>query len=654
MVVRELINKVVFSVTGVKEAEAAVQQVKNQITRSEAAGTKASASLTGGMAKVGQSATNSAASINKIGQASMQAATVTTTSMSNVSKSATAAANAIGKIGQASRTAASATTASIAGTARTANTAAVAAGNIGTQSQLSSVKAARGMALVSRAAALASVGIRRIGQSSAVTAVTGSRQMTTLRTNISAVGNAAVVAGAKIKSMAAARIPGSLGGSKEPTDGGGFGLPGMGKVMAVVGAFSGAAAIKDTADEVMNLDGRLRAVTQTDEERLAIENQIYELAQKDRQSMTAMGDLYTKVARAGNKMGYSQEQNLRVTDIVSKALTAGGASTAESQSTILQLGQALQSGTLQGDELASLRENGGTLMEHMANAMGVSIADLKEMGAQGELTSDKVMDAILAAGGAIDDEFAKMPMTIGQAFTKIGNGWDKLIMEIERRSGIFSTIANKISDGFETAANYLSVLDQLHSGEATGDSSISELAAQYPLLNQIATEVLPPMKTVFDGIMETVGVIAHYWNEWGMNETIVGLLSTVAQGIAQVWQAAQPLVDLIAIGLVGALKIVATLFDKAFGLAAELISGALGVLGTFIEDLKTAANWLSKIASIGGNSLVDEAMERYGNASTSTTYDNSSRSMTFQVNSKEQAYDYAERFGGYAELDPGV
>lgn len=419
MVVRELVNKVVFSVTGVKEAEAAVQKVKNQLTRSETAGTKASAKISGGMANVGRSAAMSAASIN------------------------------------------------------------------------------------------------RVGTASTVAAATGTRRFATLRANLTAVGDAALATSAKIRSMAAARIPGSLGGSKEPTDGGGFGMPGMGKIMAAVGAFSGASAIKNTADEVMNLDGRLRAVTKTDEERLAIENQIYETAQKDRQSFTAMGDLYTKVARAGNKMGYSSDQNLRVTDIVSKALTAGGASTAESQSTILQLGQALQSGALQGDELASLRENGGTLMEHMAAALGTDMAGLKEMGSRGELTSQKVMDAILAAGGAIDEEFSKMPMTIGQAFTRIGNGWDKFIMEVERRTGTFSRIAQGISGAFDTAVHYVDIMDQLYSGNIKGGNSFSDLAAEYPVLNALATRVFPAMRDIFSDIAGIATRIGGYWDALG-------------------------------------------------------------------------------------------------------------------------------------------
>lgn len=73
----------------------------------------------------------------------------------------------------------------------------------------------------------------------------------------------------------------------------------------------------------------------------------------------SLGDLFFKVRQSGAPFGIDDKKGLELTEIVSKALTTGGASTAEKNATILQLGQALGSGVLQGDELRSLKENAG-------------------------------------------------------------------------------------------------------------------------------------------------------------------------------------------------------------------------------------------------------------------------------------------------------
>lgn len=226
----------------------------------------------------------------------------------------------------------------------------------------------------------------------------------------------------------------------------------LGGAIGAYGGYLGASQIKDTADEVMNLDGRLRTVTKTEEERLHLESELYAMGQKTRQNMTSLGELYTGIARTSNKMGYSMNQNLRVAETVSKALIVGGASKQASSAVILQLSQALGSGVLQGDELHSLDENASFLMEHVAAYFGTTIGGLKQMGKEGTITSDKLLEALTYASTSIDKEFDKMPMTFGQAMTVMENSWDRFILGAEQKSMVFSTIAKGMAKGFESVS----------------------------------------------------------------------------------------------------------------------------------------------------------------------------------------------------------
>nr|DAF86146.1 MAG TPA: tail length tape measure protein [Myoviridae sp. ct17M4] len=308
------------------------------------------------------------------------------------------------------------------------------------------------------------------------------------------IGGASASAGASFSRSAAAmsasasRVTSGLSQIKSSLSG----IAGsLGPIAGAMAAAFSVSAIKSAADDMMNLDGRLRTVTADEQERFDVEQQLYEMSMQNRQSLDSMGDLYYKVARAAQRFGVSQEDSMRVTDVVSKALTVGGASAQEASATILQLGQALSSGVLQGDELHSLDENASLLMQHVADNMGVTIGQLKQMGSQGQLTSEKVIQAILQSGDAIDKEFGQMPMTIGQAQTKIENDWKYFIQKVENDTGAFSRIASSIDQTFGELFEDLYDFEYLLTAPADERSSdqFKQMQEAHPFLARAAEDL---------------------------------------------------------------------------------------------------------------------------------------------------------------------
>ena len=219
----------------------------------------------------------------------------------------------------------------------------------------------------------------------------------------------------------------------------------IGMGMEIVNVFrSIVSGTREASDEMNSLDGRLRIVTETDKERLNLERELYATAQNSRQDLGATGDLYFKIAKSAKELGVDSRQALDITETVTKALTVGGATTQQTTATILQLGQALSSGKLQGDELRSLDENAFDLMQAMAEYFGTTIGNLKQMGAQGQLTAEQVAKGILYAKTKIDDQFGKMPLTIGQALQVAENTYKQGIYEFERITGMFQGVAHGI------------------------------------------------------------------------------------------------------------------------------------------------------------------------------------------------------------------
>ncbi|WP_298762140.1 tape measure protein [uncultured Megasphaera sp.] len=341
----------------------------------------------------------------------------------------------------------------------------------------------------------------------------------------------------------------------------------MGSLGPLAGAMAAAfsiSAIKNTADEMMSLDGRLRSVTSSEEERRGVETQLYELSQNNRSALAEMGDLYFSTARACKQMGRSQEDAMRTTDIVSKALTLGGATTEQAKASILQLGQALGSGVLQGDELHSLGENASLLMQHMAESIGVPQAALKDMGKQGQLTSDMVIDAILASGAAIDSEFKGIPLTIGQALTQASNSWKIFILRIEQGTGVFSDIATSLSQVFKEISQGMNDIVTIMSGP--GDTADSMAAFEK------AKEAHPYIVAIGDALKTVYNLLNQIGEATGIDNLITKtiLIAGAVGVLAGVFSAVGAVVSAVA----GVFSAVGAVVSAVAG----VISGAIGFI----------------------------------------------------------------------------
>lgn len=149
---------------------------------------------------------------------------------------------------------------------------------------------------------------------------------------------------------------------------------------------------------------------------------------------------FNRFARARTEIGATNEELLIMTETVMKLGRASGVEQGAMQGAMMQLSQALASGRLNGDELRSIMENMQPLAKAIAEGLGVGIGQLRRMGAEGELTGEKVFKALLSQSGKANDEFAKMPRTVEQAKTRMANQFDELAAHLGRVTGASKVI----------------------------------------------------------------------------------------------------------------------------------------------------------------------------------------------------------------------
>lgn len=200
-------------------------------------------------------------------------------------------------------------------------------------------------------------------------------------------------------------------------------------------------------------------------------------------SRAAFGDtvnLYSRLLRSAGDVASSELEIAKATETVNKAFKAGGAAASEMSAGILQLSQGLSSGMLQGDELRSVRENAPLLAEAIADYFGTTIGGLKDLGAQGELTSEKIFKAILSAGPKIEAAFQTTNATIQDSITRVQNALVQYIGSADQSMG--ATVAlnaglNALADNFDQFADVGLKLAAILAGALVGRSIIPMVAA---------------------------------------------------------------------------------------------------------------------------------------------------------------------------------
>lgn len=175
--------------------------------------------------------------------------------------------------------------------------------------------------------------------------------------------------------------------------------------------------IMEMADELRLLSTRAEVAAGSIEDGAAAMNDLVAVSRRTQTSLAGNVEVFTRLNQSIIAMGGAQRDTLQVTELLAKAVKVSGASAVEAKAAMLQFGQALGSGKLQGDELRSLMETAPYLMRQMADGIGVPVGALKKLGEEGKLTADVVVNALTKAASTIEADFEKFPQTVDAALT---------------------------------------------------------------------------------------------------------------------------------------------------------------------------------------------------------------------------------------------
>ncbi|EBI4685684.1 hypothetical protein DQO65_13785 [Salmonella enterica] len=253
----------------------------------------------------------------------------------------------------------------------------------------------------------------------------------------------------------------------------------LSKIAAAVMAILSVNQVSQYADAWTELNNKLANALRPNEELVDVTERVFNITQQTRSSLEATASLYARLERATRQYGTSAEDLVKLTTIINQGFVVSGASAEEAENAIIQLSQGLASGALRGEEFNSVNENGNRLIIALADSMGVTIGQMRQLAAEGKLTTDVVVNGLLSQGASIGLEFAKTTTTISQAMQVAGNNITKFFGEsssVKTTVAIFNTAIIAMSDNIGGLSAVLTAVAALMGSRYVGALTMATTA----------------------------------------------------------------------------------------------------------------------------------------------------------------------------------
>ena len=343
----------------------------------------------------------------------------------------------------------------------------------------------------------------------------------------------------------------------------------VGKGLQIAAAATGigvaATAVKDLAvgaanlsDQMAQIRSRINLINDGSQTTAEIMDKIYAASQRSRGGYLEMADSVSKLNMLAKDAFSSNDEAIFFVEQLNKQFKISGASVEEATSAMYQLTQAMASGKLQGDEFRSIMENAPMLAQSIAQEMGMSVGQLKELSSQGLITADIIKNALYGSAEETNQKFAEIPMT-------------------------FADIGQSIQNQFIQA--FTPVLEQLSSITSSG-----EFLAAFEGVG-IAIRGVAAVAQV------SIGLISTAFNSM---KVVVSTVANIIKSFATLVVTSMPVVAAAIVGVTAAFiaqrvivaansTILATFTVRAIALRAAMIANAIATHGWTVAKAALAA-----------------------------------------------------------------
>lgn len=218
------------------------------------------------------------------------------------------------------------------------------------------------------------------------------------------------------------------------------------------------------SDELKQLEGRLRTVTSGAQDYANAFDGVFAVSNRWGTVVTETASAFARLNPVVQTMGGNSQLTMRMLDGLSASARLSGASVAENASLMRQFSQAMGSGRVNGDEFNSMMENAQPLMRAVAQQLGKTTGELRQMAEDGKLTASVFANAMLPAIDSLVAKASKIEPTLGQAAQAFKNN---AMRDLGRE---FASVGDAITKAMQYAADH--TLEMAAAGKALVDTLV--------------------------------------------------------------------------------------------------------------------------------------------------------------------------------------
>jgi tape measure domain-containing protein len=232
-----------------------------------------------------------------------------------------------------------------------------------------------------------------------------------------------------------------------------------GTLRSLAGVFAAAFSARQLvglADGFTRLQNNLR-VTGLEGEKLAqVQSNLLGISQQYGVDVETLSGVFLKASLAQDELGASTEQIIRLNEIVAASLKVTGTSAEQARGALLQLGQAIGSDIVRGEEFNSLLENALPVVQ--AAARGIdrfegSVTRLRKAVVDGAVTSREFFEGILRGGTQTIEDAEKATLTLAGGFEALTSTLTVYFGEADKANGVSAALGaalKALADNIET------------------------------------------------------------------------------------------------------------------------------------------------------------------------------------------------------------
>jgi tape measure domain-containing protein len=227
-----------------------------------------------------------------------------------------------------------------------------------------------------------------------------------------------------------------------------------GSVQRWAAVLAGAFSVREVtrmADTFTALQNRLKVAGLAGQELAQVQDHLFKSASMNGVEISALGDLYGRLALSTGELGVSQGELLQFVDGVTASLRVQGTSSQAASGALMQLSQALGAGTVRAEEMNSIMEATPIIAQAAARGMGVSVGQLRQQVVAGEVSSKAFFAALMTGFPEVERQAKDATLTIGQSLTGLRNELlryvgeqDKALSASDRMAGAIAALTQNI------------------------------------------------------------------------------------------------------------------------------------------------------------------------------------------------------------------